>query len=82
MHLGVVLDPVRAAHTPSCLRHWFRCALAKGVQKGTSPQENVGAGHMMLARFAQFYCGRGTGTTLENSWGTWVAQVARHLPLA
>ena len=86
MHLGMVLDlsgllthhHARGTGVPRC----FRCALAKGVQKGTSPQENVGAGHMMLARFAQFYCGRGPGATLENSWGIWVAQVARHLPLA
>lgn len=58
----MVLDLAGAVYTLSCLWHFFRWALAKGILEATGIQENVGAGHVVLARSTLAHVGEGLQT--------------------
>lgn len=50
-------DPLRAAYTLLGLWHCIAWALTKSIFEGASQQENMGAGQVVLARFAPVFCG-------------------------
>ena len=65
-HFRVMLAPVGAVCILPGSWHHFEWAPAKGILGSAGLQENMGTGHVVLARFVQACCKKGTAATLEN----------------